>query len=102
MTNDANKNSLADVPRILALSGSLRAASFSTAILRALSQEEQLGISLTVKTLEEIPLYNEDLDTDRATAADSGAAQRDPGQRRRRDSNARVQPRYARSAEERA
>ena len=64
MTNYANKTHLADLPKILALSGSLRAASFSTAILRALTQEQHLGISMTVKTLEDIPLYNEDLDTD--------------------------------------
>ena len=64
MGNDANKRTLADVPKVLALSGSLRATSFSTAILRALSQEEHLGITLTVRTLEDIPLYNEDLDTD--------------------------------------
>ena len=63
MANDANKRNLADVPKVLAVSGSLRAMSFSTAILRALSQEEHLGITLTVKTLEDIPLYNEDLDT---------------------------------------
>ena len=66
MANDANKRNLADVPKVLALSGSLRAMSFSTAILRALSQEEHLGVTLTVKTLEDIPLYNEDLDTDPA------------------------------------
>ena len=60
----ANKKKLADVPNVLAISGSLRAASFSTAILRALSQEEHFGIALTVKTLEDIPPYNEDLDTD--------------------------------------
>jgi chromate reductase len=66
MANEANKRNLADMPKVLAVSGSLRAMSFSTAILRALSQEEHLGITLTVKTLEEIPLYNEDLDTDPA------------------------------------
>ena len=60
----ANKRNSADVPNILGVSGSLRASSFSTAILRALSQEEHLGITLTVRTLEDIPLYNEDLDTD--------------------------------------
>ena len=64
MTKYANKRNLADVPKILALSGSLRAASFSTAILRALNQEQHLGISLTVKTLEDTPLYNKELDTD--------------------------------------
>ena len=64
MANDANKRNLADVPKVLAVSDSLRAASFSTAILRALSQEEHLGITLTVNTLEDIPLYSEDFDTD--------------------------------------
>ena len=60
----ANTTNSADVPNILGVSGSLRASSFSTAILRALSREEHLGITLTVRTLEDIPLYNEDLDTD--------------------------------------
>ena len=60
----ANKRNFTDLPNVLAISGSLREASFSTAILRALSQEEHLGVTLTVKTLEDIPLYNEDLDTD--------------------------------------
>ena len=60
----ANKRYLADPPKILGVSGSLRAASFSTAILRALSREDNLGITLTVKTLEDIPPYNEDLDTE--------------------------------------
>lgn len=64
MANYAKKRNMADVPKVLAVSGSLRATSFSTAIFRALSQEEHLGIALTVKTLEDIPLYNEDLDTD--------------------------------------
>lgn len=64
MTNYVNKRSLAAFPKVLALSGSLRTASFSTAILRALSHEQNLGITLTVKTLEDIPLYNEDRDTD--------------------------------------
>ena len=59
-----DNRSTAELPKVLAVSGSLRAASFSTAILRALSQEEHLGIALTIKTLENIPLYNEDLDTD--------------------------------------
>ena len=59
----AKKRNLADDPKILAVSGSLRAASFSTAILRALSKEEHLGITLNVKTLEDGPPYNEDLDT---------------------------------------
>lgn len=47
--------------KVLAISGSLRAASFSTAILRAISQEFA-DLTIAVRTLEGIPLYNEDLD----------------------------------------
>ncbi len=64
MADDVSKRNLTHVPKVLDISVSLRATPFSTAILRALCQEEGLGIPLTVKTLEEIPLYNEDLDTD--------------------------------------
>ncbi len=52
--------------RLLGISGSLRAASFSTAILRAiqarLTQGTELGTELRLMTLETIPLYNEDQD----------------------------------------
>jgi len=52
--------------RILALSGSLRSASLSTAMLRAMSLEELPGMTVSVKTLELIPPYNEDLDIEPA------------------------------------
>ncbi len=52
--------------RILAISGSLRAASFSTAILKAMGREAFPDVTMSVKTLEGIPLYNEDLDTEPA------------------------------------
>ena len=55
--------------RILAISGSLRKASFSTAILKALNHEEFPNITIAVRTLEGIPLYNEDLDTKPALSA---------------------------------
>ena len=48
--------------RILGISGSLRKASFSTAILRALARRTSASMSFDVMTLEEIPFYNEDLD----------------------------------------
>src|SRR5580692_6541664 len=48
--------------RILGISGSLRKASFSTAILCALARRTSASMSIDVMTLEEIPFYNEDLD----------------------------------------
>ena len=48
--------------KVLAISGSLRAASLSTAILNALSKERFEDLTLTVRTLGDVPLYNEDLD----------------------------------------
>src|ERR1700693_2605330 len=47
--------------RILGISGSLRKASFSTAILWALARRTSASMSFDVMTLAEIPLYNEDL-----------------------------------------
>ena len=54
--------------RVLAISGSLRAAPFSTAILRALSRERFPDASIALKTLETIPPHNEDLDYEPALA----------------------------------
>ena len=48
--------------RIIGISGSLRKASFSTSLLKLLAQRTALAIDLEVVTLEDIPLYNEDLD----------------------------------------
>jgi multimeric flavodoxin WrbA len=48
--------------RILGISGSLRKASFGTAILWALARRTSASMSIDVMTLEEIPFYNEDLD----------------------------------------
>jgi chromate reductase, NAD(P)H dehydrogenase (quinone) len=52
-----------DRPRILGISGSLRKGSFSTAILRAASKQIAGEADFEVLTLDEIPLYNQDLDT---------------------------------------
>jgi chromate reductase len=47
---------------IVCISGSLRKASFSTELLRVLARESPPAIHFHLVTLEEIPLYNEDLD----------------------------------------
>ena len=62
-------NPTSDPLRILCLSGSLRSASFSTSILRAMSYVQHPGLRLSVRTLEDIPLYNEDLDAEPAVTA---------------------------------
>ena len=65
--NSATQSGLSMKPlRVLAISGSLRAASFSTTILRALDHQHFPGIAMSLKTLEDIPLYNQDLDTEPA------------------------------------
>jgi chromate reductase len=48
--------------RILGISGSLRSASFSTAILNALEEHPLPKMAISVRTLEDIPFYNEDID----------------------------------------
>jgi chromate reductase, NAD(P)H dehydrogenase (quinone) len=48
--------------RIVGISGSLRRASFSTALLKVLAGKAAPAIDIQVVTLEDIPLYNEDLD----------------------------------------
>lgn len=55
-------NHMEQTIRVLAISGSLRQASFSTALLKILSQHAPSGMLIEVMTLEQIPLYNEDLD----------------------------------------
>lgn len=49
--------------RLLGISGSLRAASFNTALLRAAEARVGSGDSLEVATLHGIPLFDEDLET---------------------------------------
>ena len=51
-----------EMVRLLGISGSLRAASFSTAILRAVQAQLAADTELQIMTLEAVPLYNEDLD----------------------------------------
>ncbi len=49
---------------LLGISGSLRSASFSTALLKMLAERVHPEIDLQIVTLEDIPLYNEDLDVE--------------------------------------
>ena len=49
---------------IVGISGSLRRASFNTSLLKVLAERAAPSIDIQVVTLEDIPLYNEDLDRD--------------------------------------
>ena len=55
-------STIGETVRILGISGSLRKASFSTALLNILAEKAAPAIEIELVTLEEIPLYNEDLD----------------------------------------
>lgn len=50
--------------KLLGLSGSLRSGSFSTAILETLAAKVPAGTELVLHSLADVPLYNQDLDTD--------------------------------------
>lgn len=49
---------------LLGISGSLRSGSFSTSILHSLADEAPAGVTLKLHSLADVPLYNQDLDTD--------------------------------------
>jgi chromate reductase, NAD(P)H dehydrogenase (quinone) len=51
-----------EIIRVVGISGSLRRASFSTSLLKVLAERAAPAIDIQVVTLEDIPLYNEDLD----------------------------------------
>lgn len=50
--------------KVLAFAGSLRAASYNRALLRAAQELAPAGVDLTIHELADIPLFNEDLDVD--------------------------------------
>lgn len=50
--------------KLLGISGSLRNGSFSTAVLETLAAEVPAGVELVLHSLAEVPLYNQDHDTD--------------------------------------
>ena len=51
-----------DTIRLVGISGSLRQASSNTAVLRTLQDSAPAGVELTILPLDDIPLYNQDLD----------------------------------------
>jgi chromate reductase len=51
--------------RLLGLSGSIRQGSTNTIILRTLAERLDGGVSLTVLPLDDVPLYNSDLEGER-------------------------------------
>jgi chromate reductase len=53
-----------DTIRILGISGSLRRGSYSTMVLRGLQEAVRHRARVQIHSLEEIPLYNADLDGD--------------------------------------
>jgi hypothetical protein len=55
--------------RIAGISGSLRRASFSTALIKLLARHLQPAIELSLVDIRDVPLYNEDLDGDNKPAA---------------------------------
>ena len=67
--HDIESNLFRRPHEVLAVSGSLRAASFGTAILRAMSHEEFPDVTIAVKTLEDTPLYKEDLNCEPVLAS---------------------------------
>ena len=51
-----------EVIRVLAISGSLRAGSFNTALLRAAQELAPEGLEIAILDLNDIPLYNADVE----------------------------------------
>ncbi|HWZ52962.1 MAG TPA: NADPH-dependent FMN reductase [Granulicella sp.] len=54
---------------ILGISGSLRQASFSTALIKLLARSINPAAQLTLADISDIPLYNEDLDKEQKPAS---------------------------------
>ena len=65
--------------RILGISGSLRAGSFNTALLRAAQQVAGVGIDLEIATLHGIPLYDADAEARDGEPDAVAALKRKPG-----------------------
>ena len=63
------RNEVMEPFNIVGISGSLRKASFNTEILKVLAKESAPVIQLHMVTLEDIPLFNEDLDTTKVVLA---------------------------------
>lgn len=55
--------------RLAGISGSIRAASFCTAVLRGIQHSLDKGIVLDIHPLDDVPLYNQDVDADAPPAS---------------------------------
>lgn len=55
--------------QLLGISGSLRSGSFSAAILESLREELSVNADLSMHLLGDVPLYNQDLDTEEVLPA---------------------------------
>src|SRR3984885_10573757 len=62
MENMDMQETINETVKIVGISGSLRRGSFSTQLLKILAEKALPTIEIQVVTLEDIPLYNEDLD----------------------------------------
>lgn len=56
--------SQSSLPRVVAISGSLRSGAFSTVVLENIAEALKGTADVQVLTLENVPLYNQDIDTD--------------------------------------
>ena len=77
--------------KILAISGSLRAASLNTALLRAMQAAAPAGVEVEIHSLHELPFFNEDLE---AAGAWPAAVQSLRGQVRQADALLVSTPEY--------
>src|ERR1700733_9769004 len=69
MENMDMQETINETVKIVGISGSLRRGSFSTQLLKILAEKALPTIEIQVVTLEDIPLYNEDLDAGREVPA---------------------------------
>lgn len=67
--SSATPSTSSPLPRVLGLSGSLRQASFATAVLRAMAPLVEGRAQFEIMLLHDVPLYNADLDNDEARPA---------------------------------
>ena len=60
---------MSEVLQLVAFSGSLRAGSYNTALLRNLLEMTQPSLAITIHSIGDVPLFNEDVETEGTPAA---------------------------------
>ncbi len=88
--------------RLIGMSGSLRAGSYSNAVLETLREKFAGTAELAIWDLAPIPPYNQDFEGEKRPAPVKAHARRDRRGRRARAVRARIQPQHSRRVEERA